>query len=176
MKSAALRMFLLITLCIILGSTLGMGCSSDGGYKSRLELAHAKEQLSHAEVSELRVNRGAIYSDAGPQRSTIQLPPGSAPSRDEELLIISRVDEKPAEATRADDQFPGSGALVAQRDGSTPTIPVPLKHTDVKAEISGFISRVVVTQQFENPFKEKIEAVYTFPLPQNAAVDDLTMK
>jgi Ca-activated chloride channel homolog len=51
----------------------------------------------------------------------------------------------------------------------------PLKHTDVKAEISGFISRVVVTQEFENPFKEKIEAVYTFPLPQNAAVDDMTM-
>src|SRR5215510_2104248 len=51
----------------------------------------------------------------------------------------------------------------------------PLKHTDVKAEISGFISRVVVTQQFENPFQEKIEAVYTFPLPQNAAVDDMTM-
>src|SRR5258706_917584 len=51
----------------------------------------------------------------------------------------------------------------------------PLKHTDVKAQISGFLSRVVVTQEFENPFKEKIEAVYTFPLPQNAAVDDMTM-
>ena len=52
----------------------------------------------------------------------------------------------------------------------------PLKHTDVKAEISGFLSRVVVTQEFENPFKDKIEAVYTFPLPQNAAVDDMTMR
>ena len=52
----------------------------------------------------------------------------------------------------------------------------PLKHTDVKAEISGFLSRVVVTQEFENPFKDKIEAVYTFPLPQRAAVDDMTMK
>jgi len=51
----------------------------------------------------------------------------------------------------------------------------PLKHTSVKAEISGFLSRVVVTQNFENPFKEKIEAVYVFPLPQNAAVDDMTM-
>jgi Ca-activated chloride channel family protein len=51
----------------------------------------------------------------------------------------------------------------------------PLKHTDVKAEISGFLSRVRVTQEFENPFREKIEAVYTFPLPQNAAVDDMTM-
>src|ERR1043165_4995905 len=52
----------------------------------------------------------------------------------------------------------------------------PLKHTDVKAEISGFLSRVVVTQEFENPFQDKIEAVYTFPLPQNAAVDDMTMR
>ncbi len=51
----------------------------------------------------------------------------------------------------------------------------PLKHTDVKAQISGFISRVVVTQEFANPFKEKIEAVYIFPLPHNAAVDDMTM-
>jgi Ca-activated chloride channel family protein len=51
----------------------------------------------------------------------------------------------------------------------------PLKHTSVKAEISGFLSRVQVTQEFENPFKEKIEAVYTFPLPSQAAVDDMTM-
>src|SRR5215467_2921080 len=50
----------------------------------------------------------------------------------------------------------------------------PLKHTDVKAEITGFLSRVVVSQEFENPFKDKIEAVYTFPLPHNAAVDDMT--
>jgi Ca-activated chloride channel family protein len=53
---------------------------------------------------------------------------------------------------------------------------VPLKHTDVKAEISGFLSRVKVTQEFENNFTEKIEAVYVFPLPNNAAVDDMTMK
>jgi uncharacterized protein YegL len=51
----------------------------------------------------------------------------------------------------------------------------PLKHTAVKAEISGFLSRVMVTQEFENSFDEKIEAVYTFPLPQGAAVDDMTM-
>ncbi|HET8782254.1 MAG TPA: VIT and VWA domain-containing protein, partial [Pyrinomonadaceae bacterium] len=54
-------------------------------------------------------------------------------------------------------------------------LPCPLKHTNVKAEITGFTSRVVVTQYFENPFNEKIEAVYTFPLPHNAAVDDMTM-
>ena len=51
----------------------------------------------------------------------------------------------------------------------------PLKHTNVKAEISGFLARVRVKQEFENNFAEKIEAVYTFPLPQMAAVDDMTM-
>lgn len=68
-----------------------------------------------------------------------------------------------------------SGALIVMDDAGKPKFSCPLKHTDVKAEITGFISRVVVTQQFENPLKEKIEAVYTFPLPQNAAVDDMTM-
>ena len=67
------------------------------------------------------------------------------------------------------------GALTVVDATGKPKSTCPLKHTDVKAEISGFISRVVVTQHFENPFPEKIEAVYTFPLPQNAAVDDMTM-
>jgi len=79
--------------------------------------------------------------------------------------------------------FPTASAQTGETSGSLAVLDAegkakamcPLKHTDVKAEISGFISRVVVTQQFENPFKEKIEAVYTFPLPQNAAVDDMTM-
>ena len=67
------------------------------------------------------------------------------------------------------------GALQVIDPNGKPKALCPLKHTDVKAQISGFISRVVVTQEFENTFKEKIEAVYTFPLPQNAAVDDMTM-
>jgi Ca-activated chloride channel family protein len=83
--------------------------------------------------------------------------------------------------------FRGSGSVASAQNGATPgALQVvdpdgkpkaicPLKHTDVKAQISGFLSRVTVTQEFENPFKEKIEAVYTFPLPQNAAVDDMTM-
>jgi len=68
-----------------------------------------------------------------------------------------------------------SGSLAVLDAAGKATVMCPLKHTDVKAEISGFISRVVVTQQFQNPLKEKIEAVYMFPLPQNAAVDDMTM-
>jgi len=51
----------------------------------------------------------------------------------------------------------------------------PLKRTSVKADVSGFLARVTVTQEFENNFAQPIEAVYTFPLSQNSAVDDMTM-
>ncbi|MFL6283459.1 MAG: VIT domain-containing protein, partial [Pyrinomonadaceae bacterium] len=67
------------------------------------------------------------------------------------------------------------GSLRAIDPSSKGTVECPLKHTDVRAEVSGFISRVTVTQEFENPFQDKIEAVYVFPLPQAAAVDDMTM-
>ena len=67
------------------------------------------------------------------------------------------------------------GSLQAVDNSGKPTGLCPLKHTDVKAEISGFLSRVTVTQEFTNPFPDKIEAIYTFPLPQAAAVDDMTM-
>jgi Ca-activated chloride channel family protein len=51
----------------------------------------------------------------------------------------------------------------------------PLTHTDVQGELSGLLARVKVTQEFVNPTSDRVEAVYTFPLPQHAAVDDLTM-
>lgn len=70
---------------------------------------------------------------------------------------------------------PNAGSLQAVDGSGQAKGECPLKHTSVKAEVSGFLSRVTVTQDFENPFSEKIEAFYTFPLPQSAAVDDLTM-
>ena len=71
---------------------------------------------------------------------------------------------------------PGAGSLqVLSKDGAVTSL-CPLKHTEVRGRVSGFIARVTVTQVFENPAKEKIEAVYTFPLPQDAAVDDMTIK
>ena len=52
---------------------------------------------------------------------------------------------------------------------------LPLKHTSVEGEISGFMSAVDVTQVYTNPFEHKIEAVYVFPLPQTAAVNEFIM-
>lgn len=48
---------------------------------------------------------------------------------------------------------------------SSQQIAFPLKHTEVKAKIDGNISRVEVTQSFENPFTTTLEAVYIFPYP-----------
>ena len=52
----------------------------------------------------------------------------------------------------------------------------PLRHTDVTADIAGYVARVSVTQEFHNPTQTPIEAVYTFPLPDDAAVDDMTLR
>ncbi|MDM9583027.1 VIT domain-containing protein [Nostoc sp. GT001] len=52
----------------------------------------------------------------------------------------------------------------------------PLKHTEVLAKIAGNLSRVDVIQSFENPFTQPLEAIYIFPLPDEAAVDDMEIK
>ena len=89
------------------------------------------------------------------------------------LIALSILPSTPV--ARAQSNSATQGELQVVNSGGEITGACPLKRTTVKAEISGFLSRVRVTQEFENPFKEKIEAVYTFPLPQRAAVDDMTM-
>jgi Ca-activated chloride channel family protein len=83
-----------------------------------------------------------------------------------------------ARAARPNGAAPNSvteGTLVRIDPKGDRVEPCPLKHTSVKAEISGFVARVNVTQEFVNPTQEKIEAVYKFPLPPNSAVDAMTM-
>ena len=90
----------------------------------------------------------------------------------DEIWIIAKVDtSRPV----VDDDTPGSGAMLAKLPKEEKEIPLPLKHTDVKGQICGYIATVEVTQQFHNPYSEKIEAVYVFPLPQNAAVNEFIM-
>lgn len=91
------------------------------------------------------------------------------------LALLSLNNSDSVSAAKPKPPAETQGSLRAVSPAGKPTGDCPLKHTTVKAEVSGFISRVTVTQEFENPFTDKIEAVYTFPLPQNSAVDDLTM-
>jgi len=70
--------------------------------------------------------------------------------------------------------LPGTGCLRTEIDGRI--VDFPLKHTKVDADVSGPVARVRVTQTFRNPCDETIEAVYTFPLPHDAAVSDFEMR
>jgi Ca-activated chloride channel family protein len=94
----------------------------------------------------------------------------TAVPRGEELWLIARGDQPPDGSTA--DQ-PGAGSLLATVGKRE--IPMPLKHTDVRASISGYIAAVDVTQQFQNPYSSKIEAVYVFPLPHDSAVSEFVM-
>ncbi|MGB7333060.1 MAG: VIT and VWA domain-containing protein, partial [Terriglobales bacterium] len=81
-----------------------------------------------------------------------------------------------AEATAAAAPAETSGSLqILGKDGAV-SGNCPLKHTEVRGAVSGFIARVEVTQTFGNSSAENIEAVYAFPLPENAAVDDMTIQ
>src|SRR6266545_3950787 len=91
------------------------------------------------------------------------------------VLIFSVASLKNFQTTATAQAAETQGSLQVLDEGGELKGLCPLKHTDVTVEISGFLSRVNVTQEFENPFKEKIEAVYVFPLPASAAVDDMTM-
>ncbi|MHC4416459.1 MAG: VIT domain-containing protein [Planctomycetota bacterium] len=70
---------------------------------------------------------------------------------------------------------PEGGRLDALDDEGNILGPCPLKHTDVDVQISGFLSRVTLTQTYHNRYEKKIEAVYTFPMSHRAAVDRMTM-
>ncbi len=89
----------------------------------------------------------------------------------DELWVIAKVKGEVA----GGEDGPGCGAMLCRRAEKEEEVPLPLKHTDVAGHIAGYIAMVEVTQQFHNPYEEKVEARYVFPLPQNAAVNEFIM-
>lgn len=66
------------------------------------------------------------------------------------------------------------GGMTAQAGGETLGA-FPLKSTEVKCRVTGSLAATRVTQTFTNPYKQAMEAVYTFPLPADAAVNEFVM-
>jgi Ca-activated chloride channel family protein len=143
-----------------------------------------------------RTNKGKVEGYAPFQRAVkadAKLTFTSVGAADE-IWVIGR---PAADDTPQADDYPGSGSMLAllpiapgpevdrhviegdprrvQESGELRRVPMPLKHTAVHAQVTGYISTVDVTQQFQNPFTQKIEAVYVFPLPQDAAVSEFVM-
>lgn len=85
-------------------------------------------------------------------------------------LIIGMPQKAPAKGLTDET----AGCLQIVTDGKP--VVCPLMGTKVEADIVGFGARVTVRQTFANPTDRAIEAVYTFPLPSDAAVDRMRMK
>ena len=52
----------------------------------------------------------------------------------------------------------------------------PTVETEAAIEVTGMVARTRLTQSFHNPGTESVEGIYVFPLPENSAVDHLSMK
>ena len=193
MKGRIARCLMIIVTTLLLAASGGAlsGCGSAPAIARAPENRQAATDLG---PHSLRMDSAGVLAGAGstgwdpnsavmaqlarPEPALIDriVPPQSRPAPGEELWVISRPDAQQAPPPGArDEAFPGTGALATRDPRTQQLVPIPLKHTDVKADIAGYIATVDVTQQFQNPYDGKIEAVYVFPLPHNAAVNEFVM-
>lgn len=95
------------------------------------------------------------------------------------LLVVALIShawsKDTTEVTAPEEAQVTQGALRAVNEDGEVILEFPLKQTSVYAQICGFLAQVEVKQHFHNPHKEKIEAVYVFPLPENSAVNEMIM-
>jgi Ca-activated chloride channel family protein len=82
----------------------------------------------------------------------------------------------PSERRRAADPKAFVPRLTARGADGKEVLELPLAHTRVVAQVSGNVARVEVTQYYLNPSKDRLEVVYAFPLPPNAAVTDMLFR
>jgi Ca-activated chloride channel family protein len=57
-----------------------------------------------------------------------------------------------------------------------PSPDLPLTEVSVQVRITGSLARTQLTHVFSNPYPDPLEAIYSFPLPHQAAVTALNMK
>lgn len=107
--------------------------------------------------------------------------PDGTPLTDASAQAASR---PPGTVLAGSGQSRGSDALqIMTEPGDLPVLELasdrskklPLEHTRVKANLTGYVAEVEVTQTYTNPHENPIEAVYVFPLPENSAVNALRM-
>src|SRR5262249_13728541 len=66
---------------------------------------------------------------------------------------------------------PTEGTLIVPDGGRLAA--VPRRQPAVGIGVAGFLAEVAVEQPFVNPYEKKIDAVYLFPLPTRAAVNEM---
>lgn len=68
-----------------------------------------------------------------------------------------------------------SGTLLLKSSQDADPIDALRVGTSIRAQVTGNVARVHVTQTFTNPSSDWVEGLYVFPLPAGSAVDELVM-
>jgi Ca-activated chloride channel family protein len=96
--------------------------------------------------------------------------PQSQPNAESEHLVSSYQDVQRGTLFFIADKAP-------EAQHNTPAYRLaPALQTEVNIEVSGIVARTTVSQTFQNNSEQWLSAVYAFPLPENAAVDHLSLK
>jgi len=69
-----------------------------------------------------------------------------------------------------------AGVMFTVGSTNEPRVVLPLKKTEVRIDVTAGIARTEVIQRFSNDVDRPLEAVYIFPLPSGAAVDDFEIR
>lgn len=142
-----------------------------GGCQSSYERSQSPKMVAESAVGA----PGSVVAGAGGGRGA-GLPMIEGPFDEVWVIARSHPQASAPPASNSDGTVPGTGALVvADENWSRTPRAFPLERTTVRADLSGPIASVRVGQRFHNPYTEKIEAVYVFPLPHDAAIDDFVL-
>lgn len=167
---------LLMLTCLFVLVTVLQGCAENARYAATDSAAKKSNESEQAVMPQ-----AALQAMPGNDRTADGPLALAKPGDDIWVIVKPPKQDRPAQPANQDDH-PGAGAMVAiipadDDANAKPTlVPMPLKHTAVNASVAGYIATVDVKQQFHNPFAEKIEAVYQFPLPQDSAVSEFVME
>ncbi|PPR11360.1 MAG: hypothetical protein CFH41_00941 [Alphaproteobacteria bacterium MarineAlpha11_Bin1] len=90
------------------------------------------------------------------------------------LILTLLVAAIPSVASAIPKMDVARGSLIAEGVNGF-VLHLPLVSTDVAIKVTGPIGRTIVRQTFQNDSDQWIEALYLFPLPDNAAVDRIQL-
>lgn len=98
---------------------------------------------------------------------------GSEPTMRGQSAMAARASDGLLPETRIEDV--AGGSLLFRGGDAAALLLAPTVATDVDITVGGLVARARVTQRFRNPSDDWVEGIYVFPLPENAAVDHLTL-
>ena len=147
------------------------------------DTALAPQRAPPAEPAAIRLAPDRPLPDAGQELAIPAALPGAGGpvvrTAVRSLRHVQRVEPRPAlggapPAPAGD--APAVPRLTGRAGDGSAEVAFALVHTSVAAQVSGNVARVEVTQYYANPSKDRLEAVYAFPLPPNAAVTDMLFR